>query len=101
PDNLYHNNGDGTFSDVSKKAGVDDAQNYFGLTAVWSDFNNDGLLDLFVTNDSKPNYLYRNDGNGHFTDVVFPAGVAASEDGPAQANMGLAVGDYLHSGRSS
>src|SRR6266478_1421267 len=60
PDDLYHNNGDGTFTDVSKKAGVDDPQNRFGLTVVWSDFNNDGRVDLFVTNDGQPNYLYRN-----------------------------------------
>jgi hypothetical protein len=98
PDNLYHNNGDGTFSDVSKKAGVEDQQNRFGLTAVWSDFNNDGRLDLFVTNDGQPNYLYRNDGGGHFTDIAYLAGVAVSQDGAEQANMGLAVGDYLHTG---
>ena len=101
PDNLYHNNGDGTFTDVSKKAGVDDPENRFGLTALWTDFNNDGRLDLFVTNDGQPNYLYRNDGNGHFTDIAFTAGTAVSQDGTEQANMGLAVGDYLHTGRAS
>jgi hypothetical protein len=101
PDNLYHNNQDGTFTEVSKKAGVDDPENRFGLTALWEDFNNDGRLDLFVTNDGQPNYLYRNDGNGHFTDVSFIAGTAVSQDGAEQANMGLAVGDYLHSGRVS
>jgi hypothetical protein len=98
PDNLYHNNGDGTFSDVSKKAGVDDPQNRFGLTVVWSDFNNDGRLDLFVTNDGQPNYLYRNDCDGHFTDIAFMAGVAVNQDGAEQANMGLAFGDYQHTG---
>jgi len=98
PDNLYHNNGDGTFTDVSKKAGVDDSQNRFGLTAVWSDFNNDGRLDLFVANDGQPNYLYRNDGDGHFTDVAYLAGVAVNQDGVEQANMGLALGDYQHTG---
>jgi hypothetical protein len=101
PDNLYHNNGDGTFTDVSKKAGVDDPENRFGLTVQWVDFNNDGLLDLFVTNDGQANYLYRNDGNGHFTDIAFMAGVAVSQDGTEQANMGVAIGDYLHSGLSS
>jgi len=101
PDNLYHNNHDGTFTDVSKQAGVDDASRYFGLTSVWSDFNQDGRLDLFVANDSEPNYLYRNDGNGHFTDVAYQAGAAVSQDGQEQANMGVALGDYDHSGRSS
>ncbi len=98
PDNLYHNNGDGTFTDVSKKAGVDDPQNRFGLTAVWSDFNNDGRLDLFVANDGQPNYLYRNGGDGHFTDVAYLAGVAVNQDGAEQANMGVALGDYQHNG---
>jgi hypothetical protein len=97
-DNLYHNNGDGTFTDVSAKAGVNDPKNRFGLTAVWEDFNNDGLLDLFVANDGQPNYLYRNDGNGHFTDVAYLAGTAVSQDGAEQANMGIALGDYLHNG---
>jgi hypothetical protein len=98
PDALYHNNGNGTFSEVSRAAGVDDAQNLFGLTAVWSDFNHDGLLDLFVANDGGRNYLYRNDGNGHFTDVALDAGVAVNLDGSEQANMGVALGDYEHKG---
>jgi hypothetical protein len=98
PDALYHNNGNGTFSEVAKAAGVDDPQKFFGLTAVWSDFNNDGRLDLFVANDGEPNYLYRNDGNGHFTDVALDAGVAVNVDGSEQANMGLALGDYEHKG---
>ena len=98
PDALYHNNGNGTFTEVSKAAGVDDAQRFFGLTAVWSDFNNDGRLDLFVANDGEPNYLYRNDGNGHFTDIALAAGVAVNLDGSEQANMGVALGDYEHKG---
>jgi hypothetical protein len=98
PDSLYHNNGNGTFSEVSRAAGVDDAQNFFGLTAVWSDFNRDGRLDLFVANDGERNYLYRNDGNGHFTDVALDAGVAVNLDGSEQANMGVALGDYEHKG---
>jgi hypothetical protein len=101
PDNLYHNNGDGTFTDVSKSAGVSDPQNRFGLTAVWMDFDGDGRLDLFVTNDGQPNYLYRNEGNGHFKDIAYTAGVAVSQDGAEQANMGVALGDYLHTGRFS
>ena len=101
PDALYHNNGDGTFTEVSKSAGVSDPQKYFGLTAVWTDFDQDGHLDLFVTNDGQPNYLYRNDGTGHFKDVAYSAGVAVSQDGIEQANMGVALGDYLHTGRFS
>jgi hypothetical protein len=101
PDNLYHNNRDGTFTDVSKQAGVDDSKDLFGLTAMWSDFDDDGKLDLFVTNDGEQNYLYRNNGDGTFTDVAYQAGVAVSEDGVEQANMGLAYGDYLHTGRAS
>jgi enediyne biosynthesis protein E4 len=101
PDNLYHNNGDGTFTDVSRQAGVDDAQGLYGLTAVWHDFNADGRLDLFVDNDGEPNYLYRNNGNGRFTDIAYNAGVAVDQDGNAQANMGTALGDYNHTGRFS
>ncbi len=101
PDNLYHNNRDGTFTDVSKQSGVDDPQGLFGLTAVWSDFNDDGRVDLFVANDGEPNYLYKNDGGGHFTDVAYAAGVAVNQDGNEQANMGLALGDYNHTGRFS
>jgi enediyne biosynthesis protein E4 len=101
PDNLYHNNGDGTFTDVSKKSGVDDPERRYGLTAIWTDFDNDGQLDLFVTNDGEANYLYKGDGKGSFEDVGLTAGVAANEDGFEQANMGIAVGDYLHTGRMS
>jgi hypothetical protein len=101
PDSLYHNNGDGTFSDVAKATGVSDPQKRLGLTAVWTDFDQDGHLDLFVTNDGQPNYLYRNDGTGHFKDVAFTSGVAVSQDGIEQANMGVALGDYLHTGKFS
>jgi hypothetical protein len=101
PDNLYHNNGNGTFTDVSNSAGVNDPEGRLGLTAVWSDLNDDGKLDLFVANDGAGNYLYRNDGNGHFTDVGFQSGVALDQNGNALANMGVALGDYLHTGRFS
>jgi hypothetical protein len=100
-DLLFHNNKDGTFTEVSKAAGVDDPHGYYGLGAVWSDFNDDGRLDLFVANDSTPNFLYRNDGNGRFTEVGFLAGTAVSRDGSEQAGMGVALGDYLHTGRLS
>jgi enediyne biosynthesis protein E4 len=101
PDTLWHNNHDGSFTDVSKKAGVSDPDHRYGLTAVWSDFNNDGKLDLFVGNDGQPSYLYQGDGAGHFTDVGFTSGVALNANGVAQANMGVAIGDYLHTGLMS
>ena len=99
PDSLYHNNRNGTFTEVAKKAGVSDPDERYGLTGVWSDFDNDGKLDLFVANDAGANYLYKGDGTGHFTDAGFTSGVAYNENGQVQANMGVAVGDYLHTGR--
>jgi hypothetical protein len=100
-DALFHNNGDGTFTDVSKKAGVDDPGGYYGLSVVWSDFNNTGHPDLYVANDSTPNFLYKNDGHGAFSDLGLESGTALNADGSEQASMGLAVGDYVHSGRQS
>jgi hypothetical protein len=100
-DSLYHNNGDGTFTDVSKEAGVEDASGYYGLGVVWSDFNDDGRPDLFVADDSTPNYLYRNDGKGHFSDVSYISGTAVSSDGGEMAGMGIAVCDFNHTGRFS
>ena len=93
-DRLYHNNGDGTFTDVSVKAGILQEKRYYGFTAVWTDYNDDGLLDIYVANDSTPNLLYRNDGDGTFTEVGLMTGVAVSEDGHEQAGMGVAIGDY-------
>jgi enediyne biosynthesis protein E4 len=100
-DSLFHNNGDGTFADVSKKTGLDDAYGFYGLSAVWVDFNNTGRPDLYVANDSNAAYLYRNDGGGKFTEIAPEAGVAFGEDGHEQAAMGIAIGDYLHTGRPS
>jgi enediyne biosynthesis protein E4 len=99
PDSLYHNNKNGTFTEVSVKAGVSDSEGRYGLAALWSDFNNDGKLDLYVANDSGPNFLYQGNGKGQFTDVGFTSGVVYSDDGKEQANMGVAIGDYLHTGR--
>src|SRR5690242_11698818 len=100
-DTLYHNNGDGTFTDVSKVAGVNDPDGYFGLGVTWVDFNNTGKLDIFVANDATPNYLYKNEGNGKFTEIGLESGTAVSQDGTEQACMGLAIGDYLHNGLPS
>ncbi len=100
-DSLFHNNGDGTFGDVSKKAGVDDPNGYYGLGVIWADFNNTGRPDIYVANDSTAGYLYRNEGNGKFTDIGMESGTALGEDGHEQAGMGVSVGDYLHTGRPS
>ncbi|MGA8086378.1 MAG: CRTAC1 family protein [Terracidiphilus sp.] len=101
PDFLYHNNRDGTFTEVAKKAGVADEEGRVGLTSLWVDFDNKGKLDLLVTNDGQPNYLYQGNGKGAFEEVGFESGVGLSESGARQANMGVALGDYLHNGRLS
>ena len=98
PDHLFHNNGDGTFTDVSTKAGVSDANRYYGLTAVFADLNNDGKADLAVADDSTPNYLYINKGNGTFEDDSYISGFALNSDGREIAGMGIAVGDYRNDG---
>jgi len=98
-DHLFHNNGDGTFTDVSAKAGVADAPGYYGLVSLFVDLNDDGKPDLLVANDSTPNYLYRNKGDGTFEDVSFESGYAVNHDGRQTASMGIAVGDYQNNGR--
>ena len=100
-DLLFHNKGDGTFEEVSKKAGVDDPHHYYGLGATWGDYDNDGWPDLYVANDAGPNFLYRNKHDGTFEDVGLLAGVALSGDGMEQGSMGVDWGDYLHEGRLS
>ena len=100
-DSLYRNNHNGTFTDVSKAAGLDDPAGYFGLTAVWTDLDGTRHPSLFVANDGGPNYLYQPDRPGHFADVAQAAGVAVNADGFEQANMGVALGDYQHTGRFS
>jgi len=100
PDHLFHNNGDGTFSDVSVKAGVSDKSKYYGLTAVFADVDDDGKPDLLVANDSTPTYFYRNRGNGTFADESYLSGIALNKDGREVAGMGLAVGSYLNNGRA-
>jgi enediyne biosynthesis protein E4 len=100
-DALFHNNGDGTFKDVSKEAGVDDPNGYYGLGVLWADFNNTGKPDIYVANDSTPKFLYKNEGQGKFKDIGIESGTAVSEDGSEQASMGIAIGDYNHTGRPS
>lgn len=98
-DHLFHNNGNGTFTDVSATAGVDDAPGYYGLTSLFADLDGDGKPDLLVANDSTPNYLYQNKGNGKFEDVSFESGYAVNGQGRPTATMGIAVGDYLNNGK--
>jgi len=91
---LYHNNRDGTFTDVTEKAGILKPGGRYGLSAVAFDYNNDGWPDLFVACDSSPNLLFRNDRDGTFSEVGMEAGCAVNGDGLEQANMGVTVGDY-------
>ena len=93
PDLLYRNNGDGSFTDVSVKAGIADT-NGKGLGVVSSDYDNDGWPDLYVANDRTPNLLYHNNADGTFTEVGLMTGVAYGEDGVARAGMGVDSGDY-------
>jgi hypothetical protein len=97
-DALYRNNGDGTFTDVSKQAGVSDERGHFGLGCAWADFDNDGDQDLYVANDTQANYLYLNQGNGVFKDAGLLSGAALDANGKARAGMGVAVGDYDRDG---
>jgi hypothetical protein len=98
PDHLFHNNGDGTFTDVSEKAGVADNNAYYGMSSVFIDVNNDGKPDLLVSNDSTPNYLYINKGDGTFEDDSYASGYALNENGRETASMGIATGDYQNNG---
>jgi enediyne biosynthesis protein E4 len=97
-DHLFHNNGDGTFTDVSRKLGVNGLDGYYGLGALFVDVNNDGRPDLVVADDSTPNYLYINKGDGTFQDRSYLSGYAFNGDGREVANMGIAAGDYENNG---
>ena len=98
-DHLFRNNGDGTFADVSLRAGVSDPKGYYGFASVFVDVDDDGWLDLAVANDSVPKYLYRNKHDGTFEDVSYISGFALNDEGREQASMGIAVGDYNRDGK--
>ncbi len=100
PDALYHNNGDGTFTDVTMKAKVVDRALYFGFSVVFEDLDGDERPDIFVANDSNPNYFYRNRGDGTFEENAMAAGLAYNSDGKEMSSMGIAVGDYDNDGRT-
>jgi len=91
---LYHNNGDGTFSDVSQSSGILNGNGTYGLGVLTADFDNDGWPDIYVANDSAPSALYRNQKNGKFEDIAVEAGCALSSDGKPQAGMGVSAADY-------
>jgi hypothetical protein len=98
-DHLFHNNGDGTFTDVSLKAGVSDPTGRYGFASAFVDVDDDGWLDLVVANDSSANYLYRNNHDGTFEEMGYGSGFSLSEEGRAQASMGIAIGDYNRDGK--
>ena len=91
---LYHNNGDGTFTDVTDASGIGKVAGGFGLTVAAADFDNDGWPDIYVACDSTPALLFRNNHDGTFTEEGIERGVALSEDGMEQAGMGLGIGDF-------
>jgi enediyne biosynthesis protein E4 len=95
---LFHNNGEGTFTDVSKQSGILNTSSCYGFTSLTADFDHDGWPDIYVACDSTPNILYHNNHNGTFRDIARNAGVAYNEDGTEQAGMGLAADDFIHAG---
>lgn len=100
PDFLFLNAGNGRFQDVTQESGVRAAKTSYGLAVAWVDADDDGSLDIVVANDSMPNYLFRNLGDGTFEEIGMLSGLATNGDGLEQAYMGVAVGDYTHDGRN-
>jgi enediyne biosynthesis protein E4 len=100
PDHLFRNNRDGTFTDTTQEAGVTDTKGLYGFGVAWLDLDDDGRLDLLVANDSGPNYVYRNLGNGRFQNISYQSGAALDGSGRDQAHMGVAIGDYDNDGRN-
>ncbi len=98
PNTLYRNNGDGAFTDISGESGIG-AKIGKGMAAALADYNNDGRMDVFVTNDTTPNFLFRNDGGNRFTEVGMEAGVAVIDDGKALSSMGAGFADFDGDGR--
>ena len=97
PDTLYQNNGDGTFTDVTRQSGIYNPDGK-GLGVVWGDYDNDGFPDIYIANDSTENFLFKNKGDGTFEEVGFFIGVAFSETGVAENGMGTAFGDWDNDG---
>ncbi len=96
---LFHNNGDGTFTDVTQQSGIGKVKGSFGLTAVAADFDDDGWPDIYVACDSTPSLLFRNNGDGTFTEEGLERGIALNEDGQEQAGMGVGIGDFNLDGK--
>jgi hypothetical protein len=98
-DYFYRNRGDGTFEEIAEKIGVADKAKYYGLGVIWGDYDDDGWLDFYVANDGTPNYLYKNNADGTFSDVGFQTGTSYSGAGVEQGSMGVAWGDFDNDGK--
>jgi hypothetical protein len=100
PDALFHNEGGGKFRDVTRESKVGGVAPSYGLAVGWVDVDDDGRLDIVVANDSRPNFLFHNQGDGTFEEIGMLSGLAVNGDGHEQADMGMAVGDYDRDGRA-